>query len=111
MAYPLQFNQPRIQNHPFHQTIIFKPTRGVSSTSELDLRLRDGEKMKFACRTGGTNKITKRTLSADEVIGEIMNANFSFIPIAIGAFGEICSTFLQFSGGTNPMALPNFPED
>jgi hypothetical protein len=43
---------------------------------ELDLRLRDGEKMKFAPRTGGTNEINKRTLSADEVIGGIMDANF-----------------------------------
>jgi hypothetical protein len=52
--------------------------------------------MKFARRTGGTNEITKRTLSADEVIGKIMDANFSFIPIAVGAFGEIGSTFLRF---------------
>jgi hypothetical protein len=40
-----------------------------------------------------------------------MDANFSFIPIAIRAFGEIGSTFLRFWDGTDPMALPNFPED
>jgi len=68
---------------------------------ELDLRLREGEKMKFARSrsrmTGGKNEITKRTLSAHEVTGKIMDANFSFIPIAIGAFGEIGRTFLLFS--------------
>jgi hypothetical protein len=30
------------------------------------LHLRDGEKQKFARRNGGTNKLTKRTLSADK---------------------------------------------
>ena len=67
--------------------------------------------MKFTRRTGGTNEITKRTFSADEVIGEIMDENFSFIPIAVGAFGEIGITFLRFWDGTDPIALPNFPED
>jgi hypothetical protein len=67
--------------------------------------------MKLARRTGGTNEIIKRTLSADEVIGKVMDANFSFIPIAIGTFGEIESAFLRFWDGTNPMAMPNFSDN
>jgi hypothetical protein len=52
--------------------------------------------MKFARRTGGTNPLTKRTLSADEVIGEILDCNNVFIPIAVGPFGELGSIFRRF---------------
>eukprot|EP00956_Cyclotella_meneghiniana_P026150 scaffold55878_cov22-Cyclotella_meneghiniana.AAC.1 len=38
----------------------------------------------FATRRGGTKILTKRTLAPNEVIGEILDANYSFIPIAIG---------------------------
>jgi hypothetical protein len=38
--------------------------------------------MKFARRTGGTaNPITKRTLTADEFIGKILDSNNVFIPM------------------------------
>jgi hypothetical protein len=47
----------------------------VAQYNETDLRLRDGEKMKFARRIGGTNPITRRTLTADGVIGEILDSN------------------------------------
>ena len=47
----------------------------VAQYTETDLRLRDGEKMKFARRIGGTNPITRRTLTADGVIGEILDSN------------------------------------
>ena len=40
-----------------------------------------------------------------------MDATFSFIPIALGAFREIGSTLLRFWDGTNPMALLNFSDD
>jgi hypothetical protein len=41
--------------------------------------------MKFARRPGGTNTITNtnKTLSADGVIGEILNTNNVFTPIAV----------------------------
>jgi hypothetical protein len=52
--------------------------------------------MKFARRTGGTNPITNKTLSADEVIGEILDTNSVFIPIAVGPFGEFGSLFRRF---------------
>ena len=53
-------------------------------TYNTDLHLRKGEKMKFARTRGGTNPITKQTLSADEVMGEILDNNYSFIPVTIG---------------------------
>jgi hypothetical protein len=49
--------------------------------------------MKFARRTAGTNPITNKTLSADEVIGEIIDTNNVFIPIAVGPLGEFGSLF------------------
>jgi hypothetical protein len=45
-------------------------------------RKRQGD-LKFARRMGGTNPITNKTLSADEVIGEILDTNNVFIPIAV----------------------------
>jgi hypothetical protein len=73
--------------------------------------LRDGKKMKFARRTGGTNPITKRTLTADEVIGEILDSNNVFIPIAIGPFGELGTLFRRFIGNCRVLPLPTFSQD
>ena len=84
------------------------PSLETASYNESDLRLREGEKNKFARRTGGTNDITGRTITADEVIGEINDANYSFIPIAVGPLGEIGSTFRRFWDGSDPLPLPNF---
>jgi hypothetical protein len=75
------------------------------------LHLRDGEKQKFARRNGGTNKLTKRTLTADQVIGEIINGNNAFIPIPVGLHGEFGSIFRRFLNGSNPLPLPNFRAD
>jgi hypothetical protein len=75
------------------------------------LYLRDGEKEKFARRNGGTNKLTRRTLSADEVMGEIIDDNNSFIPIAVGPNGEFGSLFRHFLHSSNPLPLPTFHAD
>eukprot|EP00956_Cyclotella_meneghiniana_P038529 scaffold155622_cov77-Cyclotella_meneghiniana.AAC.1 len=80
----------------------------TASFNELDLRLREGERKKFVRRTGGTNDVTSKTLSADEVIGEINNANYSFIPIAIGPQCKIGSIFRRFWDGSDPLPLPAF---
>ena len=101
----------------FDVTIIHATRPSISTPSEAatytesDLRLRDGEKQKFARRNGGTNKLTRRTLSADEVIGEIINGNNSFIPIAVGPNGEFGSLFRRFLHGSNPLPLPSFRTD
>eukprot|EP00956_Cyclotella_meneghiniana_P005015 scaffold6196_cov69-Cyclotella_meneghiniana.AAC.1 len=87
------------------------PSLEAVSFSESDLRLREGERKKFARRTGGTNNVTSKTLSADEVIGEINDANYSFIPIAIGPHGEIGSVFKRFWDGSDPLPLPSFSKD
>eukprot|EP00956_Cyclotella_meneghiniana_P038061 scaffold148342_cov36-Cyclotella_meneghiniana.AAC.2 len=84
------------------------PLRLTASINESDLRLREGERKKFARSTGGTNDITSKTLSADEVIGEINNSNYGFIPIAVGPFGEMGSIFRRFWDGSDPLPLPNF---
>lgn len=61
--------------------------------------------MKFARRTGGTNKLTKKTLSADQVIGEIINGNNCFIPISVGHFGDLGSLFGRFLSGDNVIPI------
>jgi hypothetical protein len=71
--------------------------------TESDLRLRDGEKQMFTRRNGGTNKLTRRTLSDDEVIDEIIDGNNSFIPIAVGPNGKFGSLFRRFLLGSNPL--------
>eukprot|EP00956_Cyclotella_meneghiniana_P027529 scaffold61901_cov21-Cyclotella_meneghiniana.AAC.2 len=79
--------------------------------SRIDLRLRVGERKKFERSRGGTNILTKRTLTPDEVIGEILDSNYSFVPIAIGPHGEIGSLFNRFLHGGNTLPLPNFKKD
>jgi hypothetical protein len=98
----------------FDVTIIHATRPSVCTPSEAaqftesDLRLRDKEKQKFARRNGGTNKLTRRTLTADGVIGEIIDSNNSFIPIAVGPNGEFGSLFRRFLHGFNPLPLPTF---
>jgi hypothetical protein len=101
----------------FDVTLIHSTRPSVCTPSEAaqytgsDLRLRDGEKHKFAGRNGGTNKLTKRTLSADQVIGEIIDGNNAFIPIAVGPNGEFGSLFRRFLNGSNPLPIPTFRAD
>ena len=86
-------------------------TDEIAHFNENSLRLRKGQSDKFARRTGGTNQVSKRTLSADQVIGEIMDTNYSFIPVAIGPFGEIGDVFMRFwDGSVNPAPLA-FPKE
>jgi hypothetical protein len=69
------------------------------STSLCMLNPKKGETSKVrssAHATAHTNKITKRTLSADEVIGEILDGNNCLIPIAVGPYGELGSLFRHF---------------
>jgi hypothetical protein len=101
----------------FDVTLIHSTNNSSSSPSEAaqynetDLRLRDGEKVKFARRTGGTNPITNKTLSADDVIGEILDTNNVFIPIAVGPHGEFGSLFRRFIESHKPLPLPAFCKD
>jgi hypothetical protein len=84
-------------------------TDEIAPSNENSLCLRKGESDKFARRTGGTNEVSKRTLSADQVIGEILDANYSFIPIAIDPFGEVGDVFMRFWDGSvnlTPLAFP-----
>jgi hypothetical protein len=75
------------------------------------LRWRDGEKQKFARQNGGTNNLTRLTLTADGVIGKIIDSNNSFIPIAVGPNGEFGSLFRRFLHGSNLLPLPTFRDD
>ena len=92
-----------------HSTQPSKSTPSEAATyNETDLRLRVGERKKFERNRGGTNILTKRTLTPDEVIGEILDSNYSFIPIAIGPHCEIGSLFNRFLYGGHTLPLPNF---
>jgi hypothetical protein len=101
----------------FDVTIIHSTKPSSSTTSEaakyneMDLHLRDGERMKFARPRGGTNPVTARTVPPDDVIGEIINSNQAFIPVAIGSFGGFESLFCRFIDDVNTLPLPTFPVD
>jgi hypothetical protein len=54
--------------------------------------------------------VSQKTLSADQVIGEIVDTNYSFIPVDIGPFGEIGDVFMRFwDENVNPAPLA-FPK-
>jgi hypothetical protein len=101
----------------FDVTLIHSTNDSSSSSSEAvqynetDLPLRYGKKMKFARRMGGTNPITNKTLLADEVIGEILDTNNVFIPIAVGPFGEFSSLFHRFIESHKILPLPTLNPD
>ena len=67
--------------------------------------------MKFARRTGGTNPISNITLTADQVIGEILDSNNVFIPIAVGPFGELGTLFRRFIENCKVLPLPTFSSE
>jgi len=95
-----------------HSTNIPSSTDSEAAQYNIcDLRLREGEKNKFNRATGGTNKVTKKTLTADEVIGEIIDNNNVFIPISVGPFGEFGTLFRRFLENKSTLPLPKFPDD
>ena len=64
-----------------------------------------GDKKKFEHPRGGTNTnhLTGKSItSGDTAIGQILDSNQGFIPIAIGAFGELGWIFQRFLYGTQP---------
>jgi hypothetical protein len=50
-------------------------------------------------------------LTADEVIGEILDNNNVFIPIAVGPFGELGTLFRWFIENCKVLPLPTFSQD
>ena len=68
-------------------------------------------RMKFVRSRGNTNETTKQTMTADQIIGNIIDSNNAFIPIAVGPHGEIGSLFRRFLTGRRALPLPNFSED
>jgi hypothetical protein len=101
----------------FDVTIVHSTKPSTSTTSEaakynkMELRLGDGERMKFVRPRGGTNPITACTIRLDKVIGKIIRFNQVFIPIAVGPFGGFGSLFRRFIEDYNILPLPNFPAD
>ena len=62
-------------------------TSEAAQYNEMDLHLRDRERMKFAGPRGGT-KHCPTIVPPDDVIGKILNSNQAFIPIEVGPFGS-----------------------
>jgi hypothetical protein len=70
------------------------------------MRLQKGEKAKFERKDGGSNETTQQTLSADEIIGDILTQNMGFIPIAISPWGTCGSIFNRFLYGEGASSQP-----
>jgi hypothetical protein len=90
----------------------FSTNSEAAQFTEMDLRLQDGDKMKFARRSGGTNSLMNHTLSADGVIGEIIDKNNNcYISIAVGPYSELSSLFRRFLSGDKVIPIPAFDPD
>jgi len=91
--------------------ITSKPTTSSKSRTarktELNMRLRLGERGKFQ-RRGKTDKETMISLTGDEIIGNIIQQNMGFIPIAISPHGHTSSLWNRHMYGTNAMPCPEF---
>ena len=66
--------------------------------------------MKFQ-RRGKSCKDTGVTLTGDEIVGSILRAGMSFLPIALSAHGRIGSLFRRFLYGIDPIEPPSFAKD
>ena len=78
--------------------------------NEINMRLRLGEKSKFQ-RQGKTDKETGITLTGDDIIGDILQHNNAFIPIAISPHGRTSSLWNRHMYGTAAMDCPDFATD
>ena len=104
----------------FDVTLIHSQTSSSTAMQDSDLlnndepsaRLRDlGEKKKFERPRGGTNHITGKSITGDAAMGQLLDSNQGFIPIAIGPFGELGQIFQRFLYGTQPTTLPLISKD
>eukprot|EP00956_Cyclotella_meneghiniana_P011645 scaffold16384_cov76-Cyclotella_meneghiniana.AAC.5 len=88
------------------------PSLDTASFNESDLRLREGEMKKFARRTGGTNNVTSKTLSADEVIGELNRCKLQLHTYCNWPPWRNRKHFFKcFWDGSDPLPLPSFTKD
>ena len=63
------------------------------------------KKKKFERPRGGTNNVTRVTLTGDQAIGQMIDSNQAPIPIAVGPFGELGEIFMRFLYGTAPSEI------
>ena len=73
--------------------------------TELNMRLRLGERGKFQCR-GNTDKERMILLTGDKNIGNILQQNMAFIPVAISPHGHTSSFWNRHTYGTNQTSTP-----
>lgn len=84
------------------------PLKLLNILNLLCARLRDGGKTEVCKEKWWNQQTTKRTLSADQVIGEIIDGKNSFILIAVGPNGDFGTLFEWFLHSSNPLPLPSF---
>ena len=77
----------------------------VARKAEIDLRLREGEKKKFA-RPAHCDAETGVCMTGDEIVGEIISHNKALLPVAISPHGRVGSLFNRFLYGTDPLPPP-----
>ena len=66
-----------------HNDICPDPTIPIAQYNNLNLQLEEGEQNKFQRSRGGTDPLTKESLSGDQIIGEIIDNNMALLPMAI----------------------------
>ena len=68
--------------------------------------MEEGEQNKFQRSRGGTDPLTKESLSGDQIIGEIIDNNMALLPMAITPFGKFGQIANRFWYGTSAHIPP-----
>jgi len=89
-----------------HNDISPDPMIPIAQYNNLNLQLEEGEQKKFQRARGGTDPITKVSLSGDQIIGEIVNNDMGLIPMAISPYGKFGSIANRFWYGTHARIPP-----
>ena len=89
-----------------HNDICPDPTIPIAQYNNLNLQLEEGEQNKFQRSRGGTDPLTKESLSGDQIIGEIIDNNMALLPMAITPFGKFGPIANRFWYGTSAHIPP-----
>ncbi len=100
----LGFDVTVISSKPCHRT----DTQAARKT-EIKLRLRTGEKMKFQ-RKGRTDQDTGISMSGDEMIGDMLQRGKALAPISVSPHGSVGGIFERIWTGAEPYPAPSFAD-
>ena len=78
----------------------------TAQPNHIQLQLQEGEKAKYHRQKGGTNPVTKETLSGDQIVGELLDDGMSLVPMAVSPYGLFGGASQRFWYGTEKHYYP-----